>query len=88
MSAVNELIVACRQQGITMAADGEDLRVEGPDEALTADLLDRLKAHKAELLTAIAHRDLLPPLPPAAEARRRKVLALLARDGTRYAALR
>jgi hypothetical protein len=29
----------------------------------------------------------LPPLSPASEARRQKVLALLARDGTRYAAL-
>ena len=58
MSAINDLVIACRQQGIIMAAEGEDLRVEGPDEALTEALLSKLKDHKPDLLAALTQPNL------------------------------
>ena len=44
---------------------------------MTPELIAELTAHKPAIPAALA--------PPAAEARRQKVLALLARDGTRHA---
>jgi hypothetical protein len=46
---------------------------------MTPELIAELTAHKPAVLAALASS------PPAAEARRQKVLALLARDGTRHA---
>ena len=56
MSTVNDLVIACRRQGIVMAAEGEDLRVEGPNDALTEDLLSEIKDHKPELLAALSEK--------------------------------
>jgi len=51
-----ELLLDLGRVGIRLEADGERLRY-CPRSALTPDLLDRLKAHKAELLA------LLRPVP-------------------------
>lgn len=51
MSAA-EIVADLARRGIRLEADGERLRYF-PRSALTPDLLDRLKAHKAELLAAI-----------------------------------
>jgi len=51
MSAA-ELLLDLGRLGIQLEADGERLRYF-PRSALTPDLLDRLKANKAELLAAI-----------------------------------
>lgn len=48
-----------RDAGVTLWLEGDALRYRGPREALTADLLDRLKAHKPPILAALAHSDLL-----------------------------
>ena len=40
--------------GVTLWLEGETLRYRGPREALTADLLHRLKAHKPAILAALA----------------------------------
>ena len=47
-----ELLADLARRGIRLEADGERLRYH-PRSALTPDLLDRLKAHKAELLTLL-----------------------------------
>ena len=36
--------------GITLRSDGTDLEYEGPEEAVTPELLDRLRRHRAELV--------------------------------------
>ena len=51
MSAA-QLLADLERRGIRLDADGERLLFH-PRSALTPDLLDRLKAHKAELLTLI-----------------------------------
>jgi len=51
MSAA-ELLLDLGRLGILLEADGERLRFH-PRSALTPDLLDLLKAHKADLLAAI-----------------------------------
>jgi hypothetical protein len=84
MSAA-EIIGQVLDAGGQIAVDGADLVLTAP-RPLPADLLDNLKAHKPAILEALARPDPLPPLPPAAEARRRKVLAI-ARDGRQYAIL-
>jgi hypothetical protein len=85
MSAA-EIIGQVLDAGGQIAADGADL-VLTAQRPLPPALLDQIKAHKPELLAALAHPDPLPPLSPAAKARRRKVLAIQARDGTHYAVL-
>ena len=60
MSAA-ELLLDLGRLGIRLEADGQRLRFH-PRSALTPDLLERLKAHKADLLA------LLRPAPEAAPA--------------------
>jgi len=40
-------------RGITLIPNGDRLDVEAPDDLLTADLLDSLRAHKPELLAIL-----------------------------------
>jgi hypothetical protein len=49
-----EVLAAARAAGVTLWAEGDGLRYRGPREALTADFLDSLKVHKAELLASLA----------------------------------
>jgi hypothetical protein len=48
-----ELLAECEARGIRLTLAGDRLEIDAPQVALTPDLLDRLKAHKAELLAAI-----------------------------------
>jgi hypothetical protein len=80
-----EIIGQVLDAGGQIVADGADLALTAP-RPLPADLLDKLKANKLAILVALAHPAPLPPLRPAAQARRRRVLAL-ARDGRQYAVL-
>ncbi|MBX3435417.1 MAG: hypothetical protein KF847_19045 [Pirellulales bacterium] len=61
--APTDLLAECEAHGIrlTVAGDG-GLAIDAPQDALTPDLLGRLKAHKGELLA------LLRPAPNAAPA--------------------
>ncbi len=53
-SVLAELLADCDAHGIRLLlADDGGLTIDAPQDALTADLLDRLKAHKAELLTRL-----------------------------------
>lgn len=53
-SQIATLLAECRARGIRLlpSSDGE-LTVDAPPDALTADLLGRLKSHKVELLTLL-----------------------------------
>jgi hypothetical protein len=72
------------------AADGVSLilspagtiKAAGDQEAVDR-WLPVVRENKPGIVVALASSDPFPPLPPAAEARRRKVLAL-ARDGKQY----
>jgi hypothetical protein len=52
--ALTDLLAECEAHGIrlTLAGDG-GLAIDAPQNALTPDLLDWLKSHKAELLKVI-----------------------------------
>ncbi len=52
--------------GITLAASGIDLAVDGPQELLTEDLLARLRDHKTKLLAWLAASGWGAPSPAAA----------------------
>lgn len=67
MSA-RELLLDLDRLGIRLEAEGERLRFH-PRSALTTDLLDRLKAHKAELL-AMLHPEPSPPAKPVSNPHR------------------
>ena len=61
-SQLADLLADCNVHGIRLAlADGGGLEVDAPQDALTPDLLARLKAHKGELL------DMLKPAAEAAD---------------------
>src|SRR4051794_34335069 len=53
MNTAAELLNELRGQGFTLAADGDRIRVT-PATRLTAELRDRLRRHKADLLAAFA----------------------------------
>ena len=78
-----DLLHALRGQGFKLWVDGDLLRV-APKERITDETRALIRAHKAELMAALAD-----PLPdPAAEARRQKVLDMLAdHPEARYAVL-
>lgn len=54
LSLLADLLVNCEARGIrlSLASDGA-LTIDAPQDALTPDVLDRLKAHKANLLTLL-----------------------------------
>lgn len=86
-----ELVQKVYQHSGLVTVDGGDLNLTAT-RPLPVDLLDELRAHKAELLdhlngkAANAISDADPPLDPAAETRRRQVLAMLAaHPGVTYA---
>ncbi|MEW6457620.1 MAG: hypothetical protein AB1441_00900 [Bacillota bacterium] len=47
---VNELIWELQRRGITLEPAGDKLRWRGPKGAMTPELLDQLRDHKAEVL--------------------------------------
>jgi hypothetical protein len=58
MTDLADLLADCGTRGVRLLpADNGDLTIDAPQNALTAELLDLLKTHKAELL------DLLRPTP-------------------------
>ncbi|MCO6458767.1 MAG: hypothetical protein J5I93_25955 [Pirellulaceae bacterium] len=53
-STLADLLADCDAHGIRLAlADGDGLAIDAPQDALTPDLLARLKAHKADLLAML-----------------------------------
>lgn len=80
-----EILSLLAAHGLTVRPRSDGNLEVWPRSALTDELRALIKAHKAELLEALAG-DALPD--PAAEARRQRVLAMLAeRPGARYAVL-
>lgn len=76
-SPLADLLAQCNAKGIRLLlADDGGLTIDAPQSALTPDLLDRLKAHKGELLTLL-HRpsdfdvDSAPDAEPAPETEKR-----------------
>ena len=61
MNGLAELLVECGTHGIRLLPAGDEgLTLDAPQGVLTADLINRLQAHKGELLA------LLRPTPEAA----------------------
>lgn len=60
-----------REAGVTVAADGCDLFLDGPDEVLTEDVLSKLRAIKAELIEFLSKQ----PQPDVAPLRTRATIA-------------
>ena len=55
MTPTTDILRACRRAGITLQSDGENLKARGPADRMQA-LLPTIKAHKPELLAALALR--------------------------------
>ena len=47
---VRTMLEELERLGVELRVAGEDLEYEGPEEAITQELLERLKEHKAELI--------------------------------------
>ena len=53
-TSAHDLLAECDAHGIRLyAAAMADLTIDAPQDALTPDLLGRLKAHKADLLAIV-----------------------------------
>jgi hypothetical protein len=64
-----KLLADAAALGITLRLNGEKVSYDGPREAVTADLLDRLRKHKADLMAALADEKADTAQAPAGEAR-------------------
>lgn len=54
MTELQELLTECKAHGIRLIPAGDaNLTIDAPEGALTSDLTERLKAHKAELLVIL-----------------------------------
>ena len=53
-TVINGLLAELAERGITLAVDGGQLVARGPAGAMTAELAQRLKQHKAALLETLA----------------------------------
>jgi hypothetical protein len=51
------LLNECALRGVTLARDGDGLTFEGPDDALTPELLDALVEHKTSVVVGLAWLD-------------------------------
>ncbi|MGJ4952833.1 amino acid adenylation domain-containing protein [Bradyrhizobium sp. HKCCYLS20291] len=62
-----QLLETCARQGIDLGVAGEDLRVSAPAGAVTAELRDQLRFHKAELINYLnrGHAAPAPAIGPA-----------------------
>jgi hypothetical protein len=58
MSPVFELIAECQRRGIQMRLDGQNIRLKHSGNALTPELLQRLKEHKQGLLLVLSRQGL------------------------------
>src|SRR5262245_11850610 len=57
-STVGRLLAECEARGIRLSlAGGSGLNIDAPEDALTPDLLERLTAHKAGILTSLRSED-------------------------------
>ena len=64
MSDLAELLTDCDARGIRLHPAGNDgLTIDAPQEALTPDMVARLKAHKAELLALLRPAPAVQPQP-------------------------
>jgi hypothetical protein len=59
--SINDLVARLETLGVTVAAEGDRLHVDGPDAALTDELLAELRAHKSALLAGLARASALRP---------------------------
>lgn len=68
LSLLAGLLAECDAHGVQLLPVGDGgLTIDGPQEAMTPDLLDRLKAHKADVLAALRSVPDVAPSPPVAE---------------------
>lgn len=70
MDTVNELLADLSRRGVTLWADGDELRVRAPKNALTGELRAAMKDRKQELLAAVRERHasrntVIPKIDPA-----------------------
>jgi len=66
-SALADVLTDCEAHGIKLSLAGDGgLEIEAPQDALTPDLLGRLKAHKAELLAMLRPAPVAAPALPVA----------------------
>lgn len=74
MSAAHDLYRELSTLGVMIWQDGGQVRYRAPAGAVSPDLIDRLKAHKPDLLAMLAHPKVTPrsaandlaPVPPFA----------------------
>jgi hypothetical protein len=70
------IIREAEADGVSLALSSAGTIKAAGDQAAVNRWLPVLREHKLGIVVALASSDPFPPLPPAAEARRRKVLAL------------
>ena len=84
MTDLAELLADCDAHGIRLLVAGNGgLTIDAPQDALTPELLERLKTHKAELLALLRPTPDVAPAPPAAKRERPQSRPRLFADAVR-----
>ncbi|PAJ75705.1 hypothetical protein CJF42_03480 [Pseudoalteromonas sp. NBT06-2] len=47
---INELLLACKENGILLHLNGDKLKVDAPEGAMSVEIMEQLKHHKSELI--------------------------------------
>jgi hypothetical protein len=58
--SVRALLEELERLSVDLRVIGGDLEYEGPEEAITPELLERLKAHKADLMAVCGKTETVP----------------------------
>jgi hypothetical protein len=64
-ATIQAILATCHDRGIGLSAAGEKLSVDAPEGAITPDLLDGLRHHKACLLRMLRSVESRPEAPPS-----------------------
>jgi hypothetical protein len=56
MNASHDLLVYCLDFGVELFPQGNELWYDGPEEAITDELIEQIRAHKAELLAVLTSK--------------------------------
>jgi hypothetical protein len=59
MNASHDLLAYCRDFGVELFPQGSELWYDGPEEAITDELIEQIRAHKAELMAILRNGALI-----------------------------
>ena len=58
----SKILTTAREKGIRLTTDGEKIRYEAPPEAMTPEMIEAIRDHKAELILQLSRSPEIEPI--------------------------